>query len=277
MYEPDFRPAGAVAPRHPQGFWRRQFGRQVTPKQRRFDVAFGLVLPVLCFVFDPVVFKGWLFGGPAFYRSFQLYAYTVSAMELVALAAWLFRFGAGSGPHAALGGMLLAGGVFSLALGVLMLPLSLFGLLFFFVGAFGFTPFFTAVVYLRNGWRAADPGRSGDGLRAGAAASLAFGFVVALGAPALAQLSVTRAVGAALSDVREGRELSPGRLVLLRATSAVSGALTYDAVVWDYKSEPDPARRERLATFYADMTGGRIEDRRSRLLDCRRGAGPAVF
>jgi hypothetical protein len=185
MYEPDFRPAHAVAPLPSQGFWRRQFGEHVTPTQRHFDVAFGLVLPVLCFVFDPVVFKGRLFDGPAFYQSFQFYTYTLSAMELVALAAWLFKFGVGGRPPAALGGMLLAGGVFSFMLGVLILPLSLLGLILF-VGVFGFTPFFTAVVYLRNGWRAANPGRSGDGLRAGAAAAFALGFVLALGVPALA-------------------------------------------------------------------------------------------
>ena len=187
MYEPDFRPACAVAARRPQGFWRRQFGEQVTPKQRRFDVAFGFVLPVLCFVFDPVVFEGWLFGGPAFYQPLQSYTYTLSAMELVALAAWLFKFGAAGRPPAALGGMLLAGGVFSLVLGVLMLPLSLFGLLFL-VGVFGFTPFFTAVVYLRNGWRATNPGRSGDDISWRDAFAFAFGFVLALGAPALVRL-----------------------------------------------------------------------------------------
>lgn len=188
MYEPNFRPAGAPAPRQLRPFWRRQFGAEATRAQRRFDVAFGLVLPVLCFVFDPVVFRGWLVGGQGFYGRWQTYAYAVSVLELVALAAWLFKAGGEGRPPAALGGVLLAGGVFSLVVGVMIFPLSLAGLIFLLVGIFGFTPFPTAVVYLRNGWRAANPGRSGDGLRARDAAALLFGFVFALAAPALAHL-----------------------------------------------------------------------------------------
>jgi hypothetical protein len=187
MYEPDFRPAHAVSTLRSRGFWRRQFGAQVTPKQRRFDITFGFVMPVLCFVFDPIVFHRWLSYEPGLLGRWQFYAYTISALEMVALAVWLFKAGGGGRPPAALGGMLLAGGVFSLVVGVVLLPFSLLGLIFFFVGVFGFTPFCTAVVYLRNGWRAANPGRSGDGLRAGAAAAFALGFVLALGAPALAK------------------------------------------------------------------------------------------
>jgi hypothetical protein len=189
MYEPDFRPARAAAARAPQGFWRRQFGEQATPKQRRFDVAFGFVLPALCFVFDPLVFREWFSDEPGFLLGrWQFYAYTVSALEMVALAAWLSGAGGRGRPPAALGGVLLAGGVFSLVVGVLILPFSLVGILFFFVGVLGFTPLLTAVVYLRNGWRAANPGRSGDDMSWRDAAAFAFGFVFALGAPVVMQL-----------------------------------------------------------------------------------------
>jgi hypothetical protein len=188
MYEPNFRPAHAATTPRPRGFWRRQFGEQTTRAQRRFDLTFGIVLPVLCFVFDPVVFRGWLIGGEGFYGGWQTYAYAVSALEMVALAAWLFRAGGAGRPPAALGGVLLAGGVFSLAVGVFILPLSLLGLVFYLVGAFGFIPFPTAVVYLRNGWRAADPDRAGYGLDALDLAALGFGFAFALAAPALTRL-----------------------------------------------------------------------------------------
>ena len=194
MYEPNFRPAQAAAERPLRPFWQRQFSESVTPAQKHFDVAFGFVLPVLCFVFDPIVFHEWLSDEPGLLGRWQFYVYTMSALEMVALAAWLCKAGGTGRPPAALGGMLLAGGVFSLALGVVLLPLSLLGLLVF-VGVFGFIPFPTAVVYLRNGWRAANPGRSGDGLRAGAAAAFALGFVLALGAPALAQLYVEMTSG----------------------------------------------------------------------------------
>lgn len=189
MYEPDFRPAplgvDALAAPPARGFWRSQFAEGATRAQRRFDIAFGIILPVLCFVFDPIVFRGWFMGGGGVYGHFRSYAYTVGALEMVALAAWLLRAGGAGRPQAALGGVLFAGGIFSLAVGVLIMPLSLLGLIFFLAGVFGFTPFPTAVVYLRNGWRAAALGRPHDDMTWREAAEFALGFVFALGAPAL--------------------------------------------------------------------------------------------
>lgn len=192
MYEPNFRPApldaGAVAVAAPSagGFWRRQFAESATPKQRRFDIAFGIVLPVLCFVFDPLVFHGWFMEGEGFYGRWRSYAYTVAALEMVALAAWLLRARGGGRPQAALGGVLFAGGVFSFVVGVAILPLSLLGLVVYLVGVFGFIPFPTAIIYLRSGWYAAALGRSHDDMTWREAAEFALGFGFALAAPALA-------------------------------------------------------------------------------------------
>lgn len=184
MYELDFRPASAPVPRRLRPFWRRQFAEGATAAQRRFDIAFGIILPVLCFVFDPVVFREWHTADGGIYGRWRSYAYTVSTLQMVALAAWLLRAGGAGRPPAALGGVLFAGGLFSLLVGVAILPFSLLGLILF-VGVFGFTPFPTAVVYLRNGWRAAALGRSNGDLTWREAAEFALGFVFALGAPAL--------------------------------------------------------------------------------------------
>ena len=43
-------------------FWKRQFQAQSTEVQRTFDWIFGVLLPVICFVFDPLVFKGNAWG-----------------------------------------------------------------------------------------------------------------------------------------------------------------------------------------------------------------------
>lgn len=189
MYEPDFRPMPAAPTRRQlRPFWQRQFAESVTPAQRRFDIAFGLVLPVLCFVFDPIVFREWHGGRGGFYGRWQSYAYTVSTLEMVALAAWLLRSRGAGRPPAALGGVLVAGGLFSLVVGMAILPLSLLGLIFFFVGVFGFIPFPTAVVYLRNGWRAAALGRSKDDMTWREATEFALGFLFALSAPALTRV-----------------------------------------------------------------------------------------
>ncbi len=41
-----------------KGFWRRQFQKESTALQKNSDWFFGVILPVICFVFDPIVFKG---------------------------------------------------------------------------------------------------------------------------------------------------------------------------------------------------------------------------
>jgi hypothetical protein len=115
-------------PRRAGGFWRRQFDDAPTRAQRWFDVTFGVVMPILCFYFDPVVFRGGLLNDNGLYPKVQLYAYTISALEIVALCAWLFAAGRrGLGP-AVLTGVLLGGAIFSFVTGVMILPYSIFGL-----------------------------------------------------------------------------------------------------------------------------------------------------
>lgn len=258
-----------VRPRVRQGFWRRQFDDAPTPVQRRFDVTFGIVMPVLCLVCDPVVFQGRLVGDGGIYSRYRLYAYTISALEIVALCAWLFAAGRAARRPAALAGMLLAGGLFSFLVGFAILPYSVFGLIIL-IGAFGFVPFLTAFVYLRNGWRALGAvGRAGHGSPGlAAAAALACGFLFAVGAPTFAHVSMTNEVAAALEDVREGRELSPARLRALRLAGAAAGSAAYDELVWEYRKERNLMRRARLARAYAEITaGGNIEQRLAILLD----------
>ena len=252
-----------------RGFWRRQFDDAPTPAQRRFDVLFGVVMPVLCFVFDPIVFKGEFAGEGGLFQRYQSYAYTISALEMVALCTLLFSAGRARRRPAALVGVLLAGAAFSLAVGTAILPFSVLGIIFFFVGLLGFVPFLTAFVYLRNGWRAAGAaGLGGVGWPARAALALVCGFVFALGAPAFVQASVEGEVAAALADVRAGRELSPKRLRAVRRAAAASGSDVYDEIVWEYHEERNAERRARLAEAYAEITvGGDIERRLQLLLD----------
>jgi hypothetical protein len=110
------------------------------------------VLPVLCFEFDPIVFKSSINLGQPLAGEYQSFVYAISAVEITTMVLWLMfrdRFSSFTGPIA---GVLFFGGLFSLLIGVLLLPFSLIGLLVI-IGLAGFTPFFTGVVYLRNGVR----------------------------------------------------------------------------------------------------------------------------
>lgn len=265
--DPDiyFRPAGSGA-RGRQGFWRRQFCAPATEAQFRFDVAFGLVVPVLCFVFDPIVFHGWLRINGGVLGGLRLYVYGASAVEMATLACWLFvvaKFPAWSRPA---GGVMLAGGIFSSLIGVTILPFSVFGILIGGIGLLGFIPFVTAVVYLRNGFRALRHNRSRAPVPGAALVAMVFGVAVALGLPAAGQAAATRAVNSAFADVLAGRELSPRRARALRVLYYVSGA-GFDEAAREYKWTNSAERKERLAEAYAEITGDDISQRRLTWLD----------
>lgn len=247
-------------------FWRRQFGDAATRAQLRFDVIFGLVLPVLCFVFDPIVFRsfgGDLFGRDGVYREVRLFAYSASALEMATLACWLFvirKYPAWSRPA---GGVMAAGAFFSFALGVAILPFSIIGLLFVGVGALGFIPFVTALVYLRNARRALRFNRTGTPVRGGAAVAFAFGLAFALGMPAVAQRGTTQIIRDASAEVVAGGRLSPQRRGVVRALTLLSGE-SFEDLVRQYNSETNRDRKSLLAEAYWEVTGGDISDPRRR-------------
>ena len=177
-----------VQPRKAQGFWQRQFDDTPTRAQCWFDMIFGVVLPVLCFSFDPIVFRGGLINEDGIYAGARFYAYTLSALEMVALCAWLSAAGRGGRGPAVLAGVLFAGALFSFVVGVAILPWSAVGLIVL-IGALGFVPFLTSLVYMRNAWRAAGAaGRAGPGLQGLAAAGFGCGFLFALTAPTIVRL-----------------------------------------------------------------------------------------
>ena len=77
------------------GFWRRQFEATVTRPQIIFDIVFGVIAPILCFVFDPLVFRNG-FGGPALLSDYRNFVYLFSGLQIDLLCFWLLT---GSGPQ----------------------------------------------------------------------------------------------------------------------------------------------------------------------------------
>jgi hypothetical protein len=75
-----------VVPNKPR-FWARQFAVVRTPDQDKFDAIFGVILPVLCFMVDPIVFKGGINGGPEL-EDYQLIAYLISTVEMGMFLVW---------------------------------------------------------------------------------------------------------------------------------------------------------------------------------------------
>jgi hypothetical protein len=132
-------------------FWQRQFSVEVTKGQTEFDWTFGVILPIICFAFDPIVFRGGRDG--EWLGRFTLFAYVLSIVSIMSMAAWLL-WREKLGPLIPfLAGLFAAGSFISLLVGLALLPISLIGLILL-VGALGFTPLFTSFVFLRNAHRA---------------------------------------------------------------------------------------------------------------------------
>ncbi|HEX8073136.1 MAG TPA: hypothetical protein VF546_24525 [Pyrinomonadaceae bacterium] len=243
------------------GFWRRQFAAQETLSQLIFDGTFGVVAPLLCVIFDPVVFRGGLFGERALLGAWRVCAYLIIFVEIAALLAWL----AGRRTHArarVLGGVMLAGALFSAVVGLALLPYSLLGILFAGLGLCGFTPFVTAIIYLRNGRRALR--HAGVAGRAWRPVLLCAALTLAV--PLATQWQVTRLVRQNV-DVLVAGDAGRGRAVeTLRVVHRLTGE-NLDELVWAYQREPDAARRARLAAVYAEITGADIETRVQALID----------
>lgn len=135
-------------------FWKRQFQTEATNKQKIFDIVFGVILPVVCCYFDPIVFKGGVWGlGDPFLADFRAFAYILSFTSIMALLGFILCGEKFKWFNGFLSGLFGIGAVISLLIGIIIFPVSLFGLLIL-IGALGFTPFLAAFVYLRNSVRA---------------------------------------------------------------------------------------------------------------------------
>ena len=246
--------AQSTAEQEPR-FLRRQLTGTATRPQIIFDLAVGVILPILCLIFDPIVFRGG-FAGEGVLKDWQLFAYIVITLEVVTLAVWL-AWGARAGAWlSAIGAIMLAGALFSFVIALVILPVSIIGLIFYFIGVLGFTPFLTGFVYLRNGRRA---------LRTASSRSLAgpllLGMVFVLGVPAVAQWKVSRmlteSVEGLISEDTQRQAAATSRLKYLRWIASDD----LDDLVWAYARATDQAHKERLATTYRALTGENIEHR----------------
>jgi hypothetical protein len=244
--------------RHGSWYWARQFGEPRTPSQLTFDIAFGIVIPILCLVFDPIVFKsGWGLGG--FLSPYRFIAYCFVGFEIATLVAWL-AVGSRTGPYAALiSGALFSGAAGSLAIGVVMIPISLIGAMAMGIGLLGFMPFLTAIAFLRNGVRAArfakqhQPGRQ-------AALAAVLGAVVTVAIVTRAEGIESGLIEKALIEATSDDPATADRAMKTLELVNPIGVVNCDPLVYLYDKETNPRRKEKLAGVYRRLTGHDIED-----------------
>jgi len=153
---PDGQPASTLekySKLNERRFWRRQFGGEVTRLQKGFDWTFGVFLPLACFYFDPLVFRSTWERDGGFLHSYQVFAYSLGFISVLAMAAWLLWGEQLRWLTGWLAGLFLAASIVSFAVGLALLPLSILGMAFL-IGFLGYTPLLSGLIYLRNGVRA---------------------------------------------------------------------------------------------------------------------------
>lgn len=130
-------------------FWLRQFTLEATEPQKVFDWIVGIVLPTSCLIVDPIVFCP---DGILDLEKYRILVYLLIGVGMITLVLWLTI-----GKHikrvdALMTCVLLLGSLCAFAIGVVLLPFSVWGLRIL-IGVLGFLPFFTGFVFLRNGVR----------------------------------------------------------------------------------------------------------------------------
>ncbi|MGH9946730.1 MAG: hypothetical protein ACRD6X_05980 [Pyrinomonadaceae bacterium] len=134
-------------------FWPRQFLAQTTGAQTKFDWLFAIIMPLICFIFDPIVFKGGLGIDGAFLGSYKVLAYSMAAVTIASSALYLTFGEKLRSFNAAFAGLFAASGFVSLGVGIVLFPFSLIGS-FLLIGLLGFTPLFSAFSMFRMSYRA---------------------------------------------------------------------------------------------------------------------------
>lgn len=153
-FDPEYTAALSDEPIFTYGSDVSAFSRSQTLKA----VIFGVIMPIICFAFDPIVFRGDI-DELVMLSAIKGFAYTHAAITISATIMWLVardRFG---GANAAFAGIFGISSVVSLAIGIALLPYSLMGMLIV-IGFLGFTPLVSAAVMFgmsRHAYRLSTP------------------------------------------------------------------------------------------------------------------------
>jgi len=238
------------------GFFARQWAPNPTTEQIIFDLIVGAIGPVICFLADPIVFRGGMWGS-ALFPKFQLLTYLISAVEIVLLLIWLTLGTRLKAFSAVIGGALIAGSILSAVIGFAILPYSLIGLMVL-IGVAGFTPFLTSFVYLRNGVRAL------RGQEQNAIYELRFPIAImaasfAMGVPYAGAAQLNKVFSSAVSNLLNGNEAQVAQAMEVLKPWALLSEIQLEPIVNAIQTgNHDPLRQLQLEKCYREITGREV-------------------
>jgi len=233
-------------------------------RQILVDLLFGVAAPILCLWFDPLVFRTSMMCGP-YLNNMQIFAYVTIPVGVVFFLFNLF-YPLQRSPvyQAVLGCLMVFGSMFALAIGLILLPLSILAILAVrWEGLLCLIPFLTAFVFFRAGLRALRSGWQKE-KRFTIIASTLISICLVIGVPALLQYRANDFITSAVADITFGEEWEAALATeRLQQVFWCSDSLCYDHLVWAYHDWYLEHGTEALwiASAYQELTGKDIDDR----------------
>jgi hypothetical protein len=241
------------------GFWTRQFNTEPTIRKRVFNVIFGIIAPILALIFDPVVFKGGSCLAPSgLLGEYSMFVYAAIGPGTLWLLVWTIAGTRLSPLSAVFSGVFLIGVMFAGGIGLLILPLSLFGLTMI-IGLLGFLPFGTAFIYLRTSYQALHVAREKSLSTPRIIASAACGMILILSLPVLAWQQTTQIISAntdAIADFSNQQDQAEA-IERVKTLNRTCLGLCAPQIAAAFMSDSNESTRQitRLESAYFEITG----------------------
>jgi hypothetical protein len=128
-------------------------GQQLRLKRWMIDWLGGIVMPCLCLLYDPGFLRPDR-AHPIFRPEAAGFVYLLLLTQMLVLLAWLVGARRLTLLRPMFAGALFLGAAIALIVGILMLPMTALGSIFFLVGTLGLVPFLTFYVFFTKGMAA---------------------------------------------------------------------------------------------------------------------------
>jgi hypothetical protein len=235
--------------------------KETTSRQIIFDIVFGILVPIICLIFDPIVFRGHI---STYLVSINLFAYSSVGLGIFTLSIWLLFKTESTIINSLIAGALLTGALLAFVLGIAILPYSLLGL-YLIIGIFGFTPFLTAFVFLRNGIKAIrkiQPIKN----KFFFLGSMFIGIVLVFGLPLEIQSRGSKLVSQSIETIANGKQEEVKLATKNLKIAFWCSNSCYDEIVWSYYKEENETKRQLISSSYRELTGENIKQKLYRFL-----------
>lgn len=247
-----------------KGILRRLLGGEKSKAQVYFDLIVGIIAPILCLYFDPILFKD-NSGSSTVLSEIRIFAYSGIVIGATSLAVCLFQEKMSLAMRGFLIGVLIFGMIFALALEFILLPLGILGIMvgvsnglpenlpIIAVSLLGFLPFLVAFIYIRNAYQlVVEPNASSSAIPS---YSIMAGLIFVIAVPMLLQVSANNYVDSSIQKIVAGDITGVSAGVESMKHTFWCDDSCYQKLFDAYWETEDEQRKEFIAEAYRESTG----------------------